>query len=87
MRPQMTRFAVAMLLVCFVLVSSPGAWAWPVTVPASSLAGENNSWAERLLDWVQSLIDRHQTSHQASAPEPPRNQPKEGSQMDPNGQH
>lgn len=88
MRSQMTRLAVAMLLVCFVLVSSPGAWARPVSGPASTGVRESNSLTERFLDWVQSLISRHEILHQSSAaPEVPHNQPKEGQQMDPNGLH
>jgi hypothetical protein len=86
MRSQMTRLAVAVLLVCFVLVSSPAAWAWPAAGPASTPVKE--SVAERLMDWLQSLIERHVTAHQSTAaPQVPHTQLKEGPQIDPNGQH
>jgi hypothetical protein len=84
MRSQMTRLAVALLLVCFVLASSPGAWALPVSGPASTPVGET-SLTERLLDWITSLIERRAIPHQSPAPEIPRGQQKEGPQMDPNG--
>jgi hypothetical protein len=84
MRSQKTRLAAALLLVCFVLVSSSGAWARPVSGPASTPA-EETSLTERLLDWVMSLIERRAIPHQSLAPEPPRSQPKEGIQIDPNG--
>ncbi len=85
MRSQMTRLAVAMLLVCFVLVSSPAAWAWPVGGP--SLTPVKESLTERLMDWLQSLVERHVTAHQSAAPAVPHDQTKEGPQIDPNGQH
>lgn len=86
MRSQMTRLAVATLLVCFVLVSSSGAWARPVSGPVSTPTRES-ALVERLLDWVASLIERRDVAHPSPAPKDPRNQTKEGSQMDPNGQH
>jgi hypothetical protein len=86
MRSQMTRLTVAALLVCFALVFTSGAWARPVSGPAPTQVYEN-SMIENLIDWVLSLVERHSASHQSPAPESPRNQPKEGSQMDPNGQH
>lgn len=86
MRSQMTRLMVAALLVCFALVSSSVAWARPVSGPASATVRES-SLAESLLDWVLSLIERRDVPHQSPTPELPRNQPKEGPQMDPNGEH
>jgi len=86
MRSQMTRLAVATLLVCSALVSSSGAWARPVS-ESSPISVQESSLAESLLDWVMSFIERHVSPHQRAAPEPPRNQPKEGPQIDPNGQH
>lgn len=87
MRSQMTRLTVTALLVCFALVSSSGAWARPVLGPVSTIVREGNSLAESFLNWALSLIERRTIPHQSTSPEPPRNQPKEGSQMDPNGQH
>jgi hypothetical protein len=84
MRSQMTRLTVAALLVCCALVFTSDAWAWPVSGPASTRAQES-PLIENLVDWVLSLIGRHSISPQSPAPDPPRNQPKEGSQMDPNG--
>ena len=86
MRSQMTRLTVA-LLVCFALVSSSGAWAWPVVPGPVSTAVRESSLAENLLDWVRSLIERHTIPHQSPAPATPHSQPKEGPQIDPNGQH
>jgi hypothetical protein len=87
MRSQMPRLAVATLLVCFVLVSSSSAWARPVVSEPASMPAQESTQAKGLLDWVVSLIERHVVPHQSAAPEPPRNQPKEGAQMDPNGHH
>jgi len=86
MRSQINRLTVAALLVCFALVFTSGAWARPVSEPAPTL-GQENSMAKNLVDWVLFLIERHIVPHQTTAPAPPRIQPKEGSQMDPNGQH
>ena len=86
MRSLMTRFTVAALLVCFAMVFTSGAWARPVSGPAPTLAYES-SMIESLVDWVLSLIERRDIPHQSPAPAPPRNQQKEGPQMDPNGQH
>jgi hypothetical protein len=80
----MTRLTVAALLVCFALVSSSGAWARPVSGPASILVQEN-SLIGNLVDWVVSLIKGHSIPHQSLTPAFPRIQPKEGPQMDPNG--
>jgi len=84
MRSQMTRLAVASLLVCFVLVSSSGAWARPLSGPAAISVMEG-SLVDHFLDWAKSLIEPRKVHHKSPAPEPPRIQPKEGSQMDPNG--
>jgi len=84
MRSQMARLMVAALVVCFALVSNSSAWARPVSGPESTRAQES-PLIENLVDWVLSLIGRHSISPQSPAPYPPRNQPKEGSQMDPNG--
>lgn len=85
MRSQMTRLAVVTLLVCAALVSNSAAWAQPTSGPV--LVRESSPLTERLLDWVLSLIERRTIPHHRATPEPPRYQPKEGSQMDPNGQH
>jgi hypothetical protein len=84
MRSQMTRLMVAALLVCFALVSSSAAWARPVSGPAP-IRLQESLLIEDLVDWVISLIERHSTSQKSPAPESPRNQPKEGPQVDPNG--
>ena len=84
MRSQMTRLMVAALLVCCALVFTSGAWARPVSGPASTRAQES-PLIENLVDWVLSLIGRHSISHQGPAPDSPHNQPKEGPQIDPNG--
>jgi hypothetical protein len=84
MRSQMTRLAVALLLVCSALASSTGAWARPVS-ESSPVSVRENSLAASLLDWVLSLIERRETPHQTAAQEPPRSQMKEGPQIDPNG--
>ena len=86
MRSQMTRLMVAALLVCFALVSSSVAWARPVSGPAP-LHVQESLLIEDLVDWVISLMERHSTSQKSPAPESPHNQPKEGPQVDPNGQH
>jgi len=84
MRSQMTRLAVASLLVCFALVSSSGAWAQPVSGSAAISVLEN-PLVDSLMSWVKSLVKQRESPHHGSAPKLPRIQPKEGPQMDPNG--
>jgi hypothetical protein len=87
MRSLMTRLMVATLLVCFAMVFTSGAWARPASEPAPTLMHES-SRIETFVDWFLSLIERHSALPKSPTPASPQNrQPKEGSQMDPNGHH
>ncbi len=79
-----TQCFTAVLLLCFVLVSGSGAWALPVH-GAAPVPKPESSMVDTLRDWAGSLLARVGLLPQGTAPEPPRNQPKEGPQMDPNG--
>jgi hypothetical protein len=76
----------AALLLCFALVSGPGAWALPVhgSVPASR---QESSMVDKLRDWAGSLLVHAGILPGGTAPEPSPSKPKEGPQMDPNGGH
>jgi hypothetical protein len=74
----------AALLLCFVLVSGSGAWALPVHASAPVPKPEV-SVMDALRDWAGSLLAHLGLLPHGTTPEPPRSQPKEGSQMDPNG--
>ena len=83
MRSQMTRLTVPAVLVCLALVSTSGAWARPVKEPAP-VPKQESSLVDNLLEWVQSLLERHGFPHTPPVPETPAFQ-QEGPQMDPNG--